>query len=176
MKVLEALNTAITQQEFALVVGVSEAKVSQLVSDGVLPRGDSAHAWLLAYCLRLREVAAGRASGEPGGLDLVQERAALAREQRVSYELRNAVTRGEYAPITLLAETLALASQSVVERFEQLPATLRKACPDLPHDAHDQIMAIIAAARNEWVTGTLQLLTQRLAQDVEDEAPTEDGS
>jgi hypothetical protein len=47
---------------------------------------------LLAYCARLREMAAGRQS-DAGGLDLIQERAALAREQRIGHEIKNAVSR-----------------------------------------------------------------------------------
>src|SRR5450830_1178931 len=73
------------------MVGLSKARVSQLMADNVMVRGDTAHAWLIAYCERLRDMAAGRASSETGGLDLVQERAALAREQRIAQALKNAV-------------------------------------------------------------------------------------
>ena len=95
MKAVAALGVGITQAEFAVIIGVSEAKVSQLVAEGVIQRGQIAHMWLLEYCERLREVAAGRASVEAGGLDLVQERAALARSQREAQEIKNAVARGE---------------------------------------------------------------------------------
>lgn len=70
----------------------------------MLTKGDNAHSWLLGYCDRLRGMAAGRHSA--GGLDLVQERAALARSQREAQELKNAVARGEFAPIGLLADVL----------------------------------------------------------------------
>lgn len=163
MKVLDALQQVVTQAEFALIVGVSEAKVSQLMADGVLDRGDTAHQWVVAYNLRLREVAAGRAGAEVGGLDLVQERAALAREQRMGIAIKNAVARKEYAPVTLLGEVLGTASQAVSERFEQLPGMIKRACPDLPEAARDQVMATIAAARNEWVKRTMQLVAERLA-------------
>lgn len=126
------MRQAISQAEFGAWVGVSEARVSQFMAEGVLTRGESGHEWLIAYCERMRDMAAGRASSELGGLDLVQERAALAREQRLGIAIKNAVARGEYAPISLLAEVLATASQSVSERFEQLPGLLRKGCPELP--------------------------------------------
>ena len=130
-----------------------------MVSRGVLENGAPLRQWLLAYCGRLREQAAGRMGSEAGGLDLAQERAALAREQRHGIAIKNAVARGEYAAISLLAEVLAGASQAVGERFEHLPGQLRKVCPDLPPAAVDQLMTAIASARNEWVRQTATLVS-----------------
>lgn len=129
---------AVTQAEFAADVGISQQAVSDLVSKGVLENGAPEADWLLAYCHRLREQAAGRMGSEVGGLDLAQERAALAREQRIGIEIKNQVLRGKYAPIALLAEVLASASQAVTERFEHLPGVLKKAVPDLPSAASGQ--------------------------------------
>lgn len=157
MKIFDALAYPISQQDFAAIIGVSEARVSQLVSDGVLTRGDTAIEWIAAYSERLRDQAAGRLGLEIGGLDLVQERAALAREQRMGIEIKNAVARGEFAPISLLSEVLAAASQSVVEQFEQLPSALKRACPDFPDTARDIVMATLSNARNEWVRATATL-------------------
>ena len=145
-----------------MIVGVGESRVSQLVSEGVIDKGSTALEWLHTYCERLREVAAGRASAEIGGLDLVQERAALARQQRLNLEVKGSALRGEYAPIGLLAEVLATASQAVVDRLDQLPAMLKKICPELPDAARDQVMTVIAAARNEWVTRTMEVVAAKL--------------
>lgn len=144
------------------MIGVSEARVSQLVSEGIIVRGDTAHEWLIGYCERLRDQAAGRAGSETGGLDLVQERAALARSQRIAQDLKNDIARGEYAPIGLLADVLATASAAVVDRFEQLEGALRKACPDLPDAARSTVMTVIASARNEWIRSTAQLVDRSL--------------
>lgn len=157
------LQRHITQAEFGELVGISQQAVSEFVKGAALGPA-TAGEMLLAYCDRLREMAAGRASFETGGLDLVQERAALAREQRIGYEIKNAIARGTYAPITLLSEVLATANQAVVERFEQLPSMLRKACPDMPEAARDQVMQSIAAARNEWVSRTGELVVKQLEE------------
>jgi phage terminase Nu1 subunit (DNA packaging protein) len=171
VKAVDALDRQGAQAELAELIGVSEARVSQLVSDGVVERGQTLAHQLRQYCAWLREVAAGRQSEELGGLDLVQERAALAREQRHGIEIKNAVARGEFAPIGLLAEVLATASMSVVERFDQLPAALRKTCPDLPEAARDQVMSLLANARNEWVRATADLVAKSMApaDDVDDD-------
>ncbi|MFZ7309768.1 hypothetical protein [Comamonas jiangduensis] len=172
MKILPYLDAHISQAEFAQMVGVSEASISKRVSDGVLTRGECAHAWLIAYCEHLRDQAAGRL-GETLGLDLVQERAGLARAQRESQELKNAVARGEYAPIGILADVLALASSAIVDRLDQLEGQLRKACPDLPEEARMVILRVIADARNEWIRSTSKLVADsldRMAQSEADEA------
>lgn len=172
MKILPYLDAHISQAEFAQMVGVSEASISKRVSDGVLTRGECAHAWLIAYCEHLRDQAAGRL-GETLGLDLVQERAGLARAQREAQEIKNAVARGEYAPIGILADVLALASSAIVDRLDQLEGQLRKACPDLPEEARMVILRVIADARNEWIRSTSKLVADsldRMAQSEADEA------
>lgn len=151
-----------TQQQLADLVGVSQQAISQAgIQTGPLGQ------MLRDYCHRLREIAAGRAS-ESGGLDLVQERAALAREQRLGLEIKNAALRGEYASVALLAEVLASASQEVAERFDHLPSVLRKACPELTESQRDQIFGVIASARNEWVNSTAQLVAKSLTEDEDD--------
>jgi phage terminase Nu1 subunit (DNA packaging protein) len=162
------LDATTTQAEFASLVGLSEARVSQLVAAGVIERGMPLRAWLLAYIDHLREIAAGRQSGELGGLDLVQERAALAREQRRSYEIKNAVAEGTYAPIGLLAQVLAMASQAVSDRLDALPGVLRKTCPALDDTALAQLGSVIASARNEWARGTERLVVEALGADPEE--------
>lgn len=170
MKVVAALAEQISQAEFAQIVGMSEARVSQLVSDGVLARGDIGQGWLHAYCERLRDQAAGRLGTEIGGLDLVQERAALAREQREGQAIKNAVARKEYASIGLLSDVLGMAGSAVVDRFDQLEGLLRKAAPDLPEEAKTAVMQVIANARNAWIRGTERIVSEAVDAMLADDA------
>ena len=134
---------------------------------------------MIAYCERMRDQAAGRL-GETMGLDLVQERAALAREQRRGQEIKNAVSRKEFASVGLLADVLGMAASAVVDRFDQLEGQLRKACPDLPDEARTLVQTVIASARNEWIRSTANIVCDGLdamvaAPDEEDqEAPEPD--
>ena len=164
-----------TQSDVAMVVGVSQQAISALVTEGKLQGDGTLGEVLQAYCQRLRLQAAGRMGDEVGGLDLVQERAALAREQREGQAIKNAVARKEFAPVGLLADVLGMAASAVVDRFDQLEGQLRKACPDLPDDAKTAVQSVIAAARNEWIRSTERLVTEAIdamlaAQD-EDDTP-----
>lgn len=158
MKVLPILDQQVSQAEFAAMIGVSEARASQLVSEGVIVRGDTAHEWLVAYCERLRDQAAGRLGEGAGGLDLVQERAALAREQRIGQAIKNGVARKEYGPVGLLADVLGTAASAVVDRFDHLEGVLAKSCPDLAEEAKTAVLTVIADARNEWIRATAKLV------------------
>jgi phage terminase Nu1 subunit (DNA packaging protein) len=152
---MKGINQRLSQAQFGELVGVSQPAVSAMLAAGWLPANGTGRQWLLAYCAHLREVAAGRASS--GDLDLAQERAALAKEQRIGQQIKNAVAQGEYAPVGLLADVLAAASAAVVDRLDALPGLLRKACPDLPAEAREAIDRTIASARNEWIKSTAEL-------------------
>lgn len=167
------LGQVISQAQFAEMVGLSEAKVSQMKADGLLLAGETGGQWLRSYVARLREQAAGR-MGSDGGADLVTERALLTREQRIGQELKNARERGEYASISLLTDVLASASQAVVDRLEMITSTLRVKCPDLPQAALDTVMEVVTSARNEMARKTTSLAADLLADDdtpVEEEPP-----
>lgn len=149
-----------SQSDFGELVGISQQAVSDLSARGVLSVGAPLGKWLIEYCGHLRETAAGRATD--GTIDLPTERALLARAQREGQELKNEVLRGTYAPIELLTDVLASASQAVVDRLEQIPADLRRVCPDLPHAARDVVMAEIASARNEMARKAANLVADGL--------------
>lgn len=169
------------QKELATALGLSEGQVSKLKRKG-MPTQDieAARVWRsrnIAVHVRadnnaLLPPAHQHGQGMPStALDLGQERAALARAQRLSVEMRNAVQAGQFAPITLLVQVLATASQAVAERFDHLPGQLRKACPELTDRQRDEVVAVIAAARNEWVRSTAELVAADLAAADDNEQP-----
>jgi hypothetical protein len=165
---------ATTQETLGRLVGVTQPRISVMTTAGVIPDGAPLGEQLLAYCAHLRESAAGRATAGP--LDLAQERAALARSQREGVDLRNAIQRGDYAEVRLLEQLLAAAAQTVVDRFDHLPAQLLTACPELPQSAVDTLMSTIAQARNEWSRATARLVVEQVlaAEDEVDDAEVDD--
>ncbi|WP_313571400.1 hypothetical protein [Comamonas terrigena] len=171
MKSVIGLDAPISQADFAELVGISEARVSQLMADSVMSRGDTGHEWLIAYCDRLRDQAAGRLGNGLGGLDLIQERAALTREMREGQAIKNAVARKEFAAVGLLADVLGMAASAVVDRFDQLEGVLKKSCPELPEEAKTAVFQVIANARNEWIRSTGQLVAESVDAMLAEDGP-----
>lgn len=168
---IACLGEHVSQEQFAGLIGVSRERVTAMVGEGILARDGTAAQWLLAYCARLRATASGRVGD--GDLDLAQERAALAREQRLGQAIKNATAQGQFADVGLLGDVLASASAAIVDRLDALPGLLRKVCPDLPAAAREAIERTIASARNEWVKGAADLVVRRLDELGEDEPAPE---
>lgn len=156
-----------TQKDFAAVVGISQAAASNWAAAGLLAPGATLGEWLLAYCDRLRQQAEQRMGG--GLLDLVQERAALARAQRIGYEMRNEQALADHAPTQLLREVLAVTSAGMVGHIDSLPDQIERSVPDLPESARSAVLAIIASARAEWVRSTAELADRSLPEPEHDQ-------
>lgn len=163
------MSAPVVQTVVADVVGVSKQAISAMVQEGKLPECKTMGEMIAAYCERLRDQAGGRLGDDAGGLDLVQERAALAREQRIAQKMKNDVASGEYAPIGLLSDVLGVASSAVVDRFDQLEGTLRKSCPNIDDEVMTVVMRVVASARNEWIRSTVKLVTAAVEAMVDDE-------
>lgn len=170
------LSAAFSQTVLAGMVGVTQPAISAMVTDGKIPADGTLAEVLQAYCQRLRDQAAGRLGEGAGGLDLVQERAALAREQRIGQAIKNGVARKEFGPVGLLADVLGTAASAVVDRFDHLEGVLAKSCPDLPDEAKTAVLTVIADARNEWIRSTAKLVDDAvdamLAADEDDDMAT----
>lgn len=160
------LEQPFTQDAFARLVGIDQSRVSHLTTAGVLARGATAGEWLHAYCKHLREVAAGRKSETGEGLDLVQERARLAKEQADRVELQNRATRGEYAPIEVLGDCLAKLVEMMVASLDQIDGAMAKSAPDLPEPTRLAVLACVADARNKIASrGALGLVVSDIDPD-----------
>lgn len=151
-----------SQRAFASMLGITQQAVSQMAVAGVIKLDETGMVWLRAYVSHLREQAAGRLGKNSSGPSLADERAALSRAQRESIEHKNAVTRGEFAPIGLLADVLSAAASAVVDRMDRVESELSKRCPELPETAKRAVMAVLAGARNEWVSAATMAAARKL--------------
>lgn len=154
--VLEAMELKCDQQTLAQVLNLSEGRISQLMKDGVMQRGDTIGEQIAAYCENLREVAGGRAPAE-GGLDPGQEKAKLDREKRMGQRIKNLRDLGEWAAIEMLSKTLANASAALAAKLEALPGQLLKVAPDLTFETIEALRDCIAKARKDWVHDMAEL-------------------
>lgn len=160
------MHSTVTQSQFAELIGVSQQAVSDLINRGVLDRQASAGQWLRAYCSHLREQAAGRAS--TGDLDLVQERARLAKEQADRVAMENAKERRELAPVSLMESTLSNIAAKTCGILEAIPVNLKRN-HGLPVEAVNYVRDQIITARNQIATMKLELEDDDAEDDTEAE-------
>ncbi len=163
------LDRPVAQSMFASIVGVSPQSITRWIERGRLQRNDTLGGWLRAYTGHLRSEAARYTS--PESQRLTRERAALAQAQREAQELKNAVARGEYAPIGLLEDVLATASAAIADRLDGIEPMLRRVDPDLSDRALAAVLGAVRSARNEWGRATASLIVKRL-----DELATDAGA
>jgi terminase small subunit / prophage DNA-packing protein len=94
-------NERISAADLAALLGLSERRLRDLAAAGILARAARGQyrfgASVRQYVAHLREIAAGRGSAA-GDLDLVQERARLAKERADATAMKNAISRGELLP------------------------------------------------------------------------------
>ena len=166
---------------------MAPAVAARWMRQGMPTEVDAARAWLARPQVpgigthnrhRRRRQAGGAggrcARGRPAVRTLAEERTRLFREQADQVALRNAIARKDYAPIQLLAQVLACASQAVSERFDHLPGALKKSCPEMTSAQRNEVVGVIVAARNEWVRATAELVAARLDELDDNGEPTKE--
>ena len=152
------LNKVANQRDFAKIIGVSEAAVSNMKTAGVIRKGQTMGEWLLAYSAHMREQAAGRAT--KGDLDLATERAALAKAQREKIEMQNAITREELAPTILIEQVLSKVASKIVGPLDAIWPNLKRRVPTLTAKEGEIITGVIAEARNVIRSMSLEILNE----------------
>lgn len=73
------IDRAVTQRQFATLVGVTQPAIAKHVSSGLLREGATLGEWLRAYCEKLRAEASGRASDDSVALTRAKTREAEGR-------------------------------------------------------------------------------------------------
>lgn len=149
------LSNPCTHAQFAQLVGVSRQRIGELCNDGSLPKGSTAHEWLLAYCEQLRDSAAGR-GGETDSLSA--ERALQVKVARERDEIRLAVDRQEFAPVDVLERALATLGGRIVAALQPLHLKLQKRVPNLTPEGVALIQSEVAKACALAESASLQAL------------------
>jgi terminase small subunit / prophage DNA-packing protein len=125
---------------------MSQPALFEMLSKLKLPADPPLDTVRVAYIRRLREQAAGRYSEGP--LDLVNERARLAKEQADRLEMQNAVTRKEMAPVIIIEHVLARAGVKVSGILDAIPGMIRRRSKSVTSEDIDCIAEEIIRARN----------------------------
>jgi phage terminase Nu1 subunit (DNA packaging protein) len=151
------LDKKTTQARFGQLVGITQPAVSGLLMRGVMVAGDTLGNWLLSYCGHIRDVAAGRHSGEDDRkLDPAEEKARLYAAQADKIEMENAVARGELAPVSVLEDVLTRAGTKVSAAMDAIPTALKRRLPNLTDADLTVVRRELAKARNAVASLSLE--------------------
>lgn len=142
----------ITKSDLALVVGISVQALDALEKKGVIRKiSRGMYAFPKAaqdIFAHYREVAAGRAS-ESEDVDLVAERALLAREQRRGHEIKNATLSGELLSARDVQTRWASIMSAIRSILLAIPSILPGLLPHLTRHDIDVIDRAIRDALNQ---------------------------
>jgi len=159
-----------TQKQVARHLDLTSRSVRELLERGVLPpatRGElDVDACRVAYVRHLRAAAAGRGAGS-GDLDLVAERARLAKEQADQAALKNAQLRGELIPAADHEESLIALASGVALRIRAVPT---RAAPEVrlattDREAEELLRRFIDEALEELADAGDAMLEQAAARE-----------
>ncbi len=136
-----SLPEKMTETEFAKLIGVNQSVISRELKRGILTRGAGWRTWVQELHRHSAEVAAGR-RGE-GKLDLVQERAWLAKAQseKTAFELKN--LKGDLIPSDLAFDLITSAFAISRSRLLSLPRQIKSIVPELSASAFKKITGLI---------------------------------
>ena len=146
-----------TQDQIAAHLDLGVRHVRRLLAAGVLPAskgrgGLNTDRCRVAYISHLRAVAAGHQS-EDGDLDLIKERAKLAREQTETAKIKNAESRGELLPAD---EVRSYWSKQIIaskSRIRGLPHQIKGAIPHLTSQEVEEVRRLVGQCLTDLADG-----------------------
>lgn len=157
---LATLPTKLSAATMARLLGIGQRRLRELAELGVVPRDRGRYPLnaVAAYCAHLREVAAGRrGEGDDGGaLDLVQERARLARSQREAVELKTARDRGELVEAAAVRLGFTGMVTAARNHLRGMPSKAKARIPTLTVRDVEILEDLIAEALTELADGGAQ--------------------
>jgi terminase small subunit / prophage DNA-packing protein len=119
-----SIDRKVSAQELGGLLGMSARRIGELAERKIVvktARGKfDLAASVAGYCGHLREVAAGR-QGESDTLDLVTERARLARAQAVRVERENHIAEGALCPVSETVRIVASHNLRLRNRLLAIP-------------------------------------------------------
>lgn len=118
------LKKKVKQMEFATFLGVNQSTVSKAIAAGILTKGATAGQWIREWFSHLEETAAGRQSANGKGLDLIAERARLAKMQADKIQFEIDEKNRELIPMESIIEGITFIFGILRSRLLGLPNCL----------------------------------------------------
>ena len=152
-------------------LGITAQALGDLAKRGVVPKAGrdkwSLKAVVVAYTEHMREVAAGRRGDAAEALDLVQERAQLARAQREHQDMKNAELAGRLLPAEQVNAAVADAFARVRSHLLRLPMKATSRARDLtgPAEIRTVLDGLVRDALDELADTDVTVKPEAAADD-----------
>lgn len=150
----EDLDKKATQASFGGLVGIARQGVGDLVTRGILKDGGTYRDWLLTYCARLREHAAGRATNKPAEAieaELAAEKLRLttAQANKTEHEAEK-----ERLQVEVLSKSL-IPSEEVEKEWTEVLARVRAKLLTIPSKGASLVIAANSRIEAEGILKSL---------------------
>ncbi|CAG9000652.1 MAG: hypothetical protein CENE_02652 [Candidatus Celerinatantimonas neptuna] len=155
------------QKQIAEILGISDRQVRNLQNSGVLPKAKgrdgidplaSIHAYISYKSV---EEPVNDEPETPADEQLKKREQELKndeREERIKLSrVKRLVLEKQYAPITIITETISRVAVSLRTRVDSWLPKLKMACPDMSHDQIELLKRELAMALNELADVTPDL-------------------
>ncbi len=149
------LSEKVSEKNLVLITGLSQGRINQMKSNETWHLDMSLKEASHAIVKWLGRRAAGHVSED--GLDLVQERAKLAKENRETASLKNAELRTDLVRSDEIRRTLFSAARSVRNSFQTIADRVSMPITGMTdqHDIHqlidDEVMQVLEDMDKDWV-------------------------
>ena len=149
------LSEKVSEKNLVLITGLSQGRINQMKSNETWHLDMSLKEASHAIVKWLGRRAAGHVSED--GLDLVQERAKLAKENRETASLKNAELRVDLVRSDEIRRTLFSAARSVRNSFQTIADRVSMPITGMTdqHDIHqlidDEVMQVLEDMDKDWV-------------------------
>lgn len=142
---------------------ISHQDVTKLVLKGVLTRGAPIGQWLVEYGRHMKRVAAGWQSAD-GGLDLVAERARLAKMQADMIAVELDRKRAGLIPAQAMGEALNFLNGTIRAKLLALPSRYRSLTPGITATQYAALDGLIREILTELSTERFPPVVRRVAE------------
>ena len=170
MLYLQALT--VSRQELAVLLGLSSARIGQLVGESVIPAATGHGRYLLAECVRKYCAHTRSDSRSKGSQAFVNARAEWMRSKARKAALEEKVLSDQWIPVAVMTEAWCAIGAIMRTRYLGVPSLLaaRHATLDLPQKLFDCAMNLINESLEEIQKLDLKDLPIKWEGEPDDEA------
>jgi phage terminase Nu1 subunit (DNA packaging protein) len=160
------LKSHLSQVEFAKLVNRNPSVISRLITRGILTKGASWKTWINQILDHYEAIAAGRSSA---GLNLVDERAKLARAQSTKINFDLAIQRRQFLSTKAIAERVTASHMVLRSKLLALPTRIASRLPAFAKAIFKPLDEIIRECLTEISQITLPTEVMARIDEIEDQ-------